>query len=67
MEVSGQLHAPTALLTGKEPMAPTGQEAGWTGSDAVVKRKPQPPPGIEPPTTQSTAQRHTTELFWELN
>jgi hypothetical protein len=30
MEVSGQLHAPAALLPGKEPSEPIGQEAGWT-------------------------------------
>jgi hypothetical protein len=28
MEVSGQLHAPDALLPGKEPPITTGQEAG---------------------------------------
>jgi hypothetical protein len=27
MEVSGQLHAPAALLTGKQPLVPTLQEA----------------------------------------
>jgi hypothetical protein len=30
MEVSGQLHAPTALSPGKEPPVPIGKEAGWT-------------------------------------
>jgi hypothetical protein len=29
MEVSGQLHAPVALSSGKEPLVPTGQEAEW--------------------------------------
>jgi hypothetical protein len=29
MEVSGQLHAPAALDTEKEPPVPTGYEAGW--------------------------------------
>jgi hypothetical protein len=29
LEVSGELHAPAALLPGKEPPAPIGQEAGW--------------------------------------
>jgi hypothetical protein len=29
MEVSGQLHAPAALLSGKEPLVPIGEEAGW--------------------------------------
>jgi hypothetical protein len=29
MEVSGQLHAPAALLVGKELLIPIVQEAGW--------------------------------------
>jgi hypothetical protein len=29
MEVSSQLHTPTALPPGKEPPVPIGQEAGW--------------------------------------
>jgi len=29
MEVSGQLHAPSALLPGKEPLVPIGYEAEW--------------------------------------
>jgi len=29
MEMSGQLHAPTVLTPGKEPLVPTGFEAGW--------------------------------------
>jgi hypothetical protein len=40
MEVSGQLHAPAALLPGKEPLVPIG---GWVGPravlDAVMERK----------------------------
>jgi hypothetical protein len=28
-KVSGHLHAPAALLPGKDPMIPIGQEAGW--------------------------------------
>jgi hypothetical protein len=27
--VSGQLHAPGVLPPGKEPLVPTGYEAGW--------------------------------------
>jgi len=42
MEVSGQLHAPAALLPGKEPPG-THWIGGWlglrAGLDAVVKRK----------------------------
>jgi hypothetical protein len=29
MVVSGQLHTPTALPPGKEPLVPIGEEAGW--------------------------------------
>jgi len=29
MEDSGQLHAPAALLRGKEPKVSIGEEAGW--------------------------------------
>jgi hypothetical protein len=29
MEVSGQFHVSAALLPGKEPLVPTGREAGW--------------------------------------
>jgi hypothetical protein len=29
MEVSGQLHAPAALLPGEEFQVPIGQKAGW--------------------------------------
>jgi hypothetical protein len=29
MDVSGQLHVPTVLPPGKEPLVPTGYEAGW--------------------------------------
>jgi hypothetical protein len=29
MQVSGQLHAPTSLPPGKEPLLPIGQEDGW--------------------------------------
>jgi hypothetical protein len=29
MEVSGQLHAPAALLQGEEPSVPIGYEARW--------------------------------------
>jgi len=29
MKVSGQLHVPAVLFTGKEPLVPIGQEVGW--------------------------------------
>jgi hypothetical protein len=40
METSGQLHAPDALLPGKEPPVPTGR--------VDEEEKSQPQPGIEP-------------------
>jgi len=42
MEVSGQLHAPSALPPGKDPPMHIGQEAVWdprTGLDAVATSK----------------------------
>jgi len=54
MEVSGQLHILANLPLGKQPVVPTGYEAGWAGPRAglkvVARRKiPSPPlPGIEP-------------------
>jgi len=29
MEVNSQIHAPATLLSGKEPLSPTEQEATW--------------------------------------
>jgi hypothetical protein len=40
MEVSGQLHAPAALPSGKEPLVPIGQEAGCTFHNVVEERNP---------------------------
>jgi hypothetical protein len=36
MKVSGQLHAPAALPPGKEPLIPTGWEAGWAPEPAWI-------------------------------
>jgi hypothetical protein len=57
MEVSGQLHTPAALNPGKEPLVPTGQEAGWS-----PEKNSQPLPALEPPIIQPVSQRYTTEL-----
>jgi hypothetical protein len=38
MEVSGQLHAPAALLPGKETLTPIGYEAGWTPEPYWTRR-----------------------------
>jgi hypothetical protein len=59
MEVNGQLHAPAALTTGKEPLVPIGWEAVL---DAVVKKKiPSPRQESNPRTSivQPVAQRCT--------
>jgi hypothetical protein len=53
MGVSGQRHAPTALLPpGKGPPVPIVQEAGWASEPVWTQRleekNPLPPPGIEP-------------------
>jgi hypothetical protein len=49
--VIGQLHAPAALLPGKEPQVPIGQEAGWPPEPAWTLQSTQksvPLPRIEP-------------------
>jgi hypothetical protein len=66
MEVSGQLHAPAALLPENEPLVPLDRRLGGpqsrTGrSDEEINS--QSLSGIEPPTIQPIAQRYTTELF----
>jgi hypothetical protein len=51
MEVSGQLHAPAALLSEKQPLVPIGYEARWAQSRSGrggEEKNSQPPPGIEP-------------------
>jgi hypothetical protein len=51
MEVSGQLHAPAALLPGKQPLVPIRKEAGWApepSGHGGEEKNSQPPPGIEP-------------------
>jgi hypothetical protein len=40
MEVSGQLHAPAALPSGKGPPVRIGEEAGCTFHNVVEKRNP---------------------------
>jgi hypothetical protein len=47
MEVSGQLHAPAALLPGKEPLVPIGGPQNRSGRGGEEKNS-QPTPGIEP-------------------
>jgi hypothetical protein len=39
MEVSGQLHDQAALPSGKEPLVPTGEEAGWVPEPVCTRLK----------------------------
>jgi hypothetical protein len=67
MEVSGQLHAPTALPLGKESPVPIQEEVGWIQEPVWMRwrRKkipthPPPPPGIEPPNLYPLDQWYST-------
>jgi hypothetical protein len=58
MEVSGQLHAPVALLPGKDPLVPIGKEAGWTPEQwSIVKSLV--PAGNQTLAVQPVARRYT--------
>jgi hypothetical protein len=51
MEVSGQLHAPAALLTGKSPRYPLDKKLGGPQSRSErgdEEKNSQSPPHIEP-------------------
>jgi hypothetical protein len=65
MEMSGQLHAPTALPPGKAPG--THWIGGWVGSradlDAMQKRKNLAPGGNGTPTVEPVAHRYTNCLI----
>jgi hypothetical protein len=65
MEVSGQLHAPAALLPGKEPCYPLDRRLGGPRNRCGRGGEQNnflPLPGLEPPIAQPVAQRYTTEL-----
>jgi hypothetical protein len=65
MDVCGQPHATATSPAGKEPLIPTGKEAGWAPKPVWTqwrKKKSLPLPGLEPPIIQPVAQRSTTEL-----
>jgi hypothetical protein len=66
MEVSGQLHASTALPPLEEPRYPFDRLQSWSGRGGEEKNS-QPLPGLEPPIIQPVAQRYTTELSRRLN
>jgi hypothetical protein len=65
VEVTGQLHDPAVLPSGKDALV-THWLGGWVGPraglDAVVKRKipSLPLPRLEPPIIQLVAERYTT-------
>jgi hypothetical protein len=63
MGVSGQYHAPSALLPpGKGPPVPIGQEAGWAPEPVwtqSLEENPLLPPGIEPRSPGRPARSQT--------
>jgi hypothetical protein len=66
MEVSGQLHAPAALLPEKQLLVPIAQEAGWAPELLWMQWWEEKFPAHARPRTpiiQTIAQRYTTELF----
>jgi hypothetical protein len=65
VEVSSQLHAPAALLTGKEPLVSLDRRLG--GPQRRSERGGEEKnshflPGLKSPIIQPVAQRYTTEL-----
>jgi len=54
MEVSGQLHAPAALPTGKESLVPTGYEAGWAPEPVWTRGWGKFPAGDSNPRSSSS-------------
>jgi hypothetical protein len=64
MEMSGQLHAPAALLPGKEPLVPLDRRLGGSQGrygHSGEEKNSKPLPGLEPPIIQLVAQSYTTE------
>jgi hypothetical protein len=65
MEVSGQLHASTALPQGKSPWYQLHMRLGGPQSRSELcgeEKNSQPLPGLEPLIPQPTAQSYTIEL-----
>jgi hypothetical protein len=60
MEMSGQLHTPDALPSGKEPLVPIGYKVG-SGCGGKEKNS-QPVPGLELPIIQPVDQPYITAL-----
>jgi hypothetical protein len=55
--VSGQILTLVSLPLGKEPLVPTGQEAGWKPAPVLTLFFPLPE--IEPPALQPIVRRST--------
>jgi hypothetical protein len=69
MEVSGQLHAPAALLQGRSPCYPLDRRLG--GPQSRSRRSGEqksfhPLSGLEPPIIQPVPKRYTAEICWLL-
>jgi len=47
MEVNGQLHDPAALPPGKEPLVPTGWEAGWAPEPVCTRWRAEKFPALD--------------------
>jgi hypothetical protein len=65
MEMSGQLHAPTALPPVKQPWYPFNRRLGGSQSrsgSSGEEKNSQPVAGLEPPIIQPVAQSYTAEL-----
>jgi hypothetical protein len=58
MQVSGQLHAPAAILPLYRRLGGPQSRYGCGGEE----KNSQPLPGLEPPIIQPVAQRYTAEL-----
>jgi hypothetical protein len=62
MEVSGQLHVPAALPTGKEPLIPTDRRLGGPQNQSRLggeEKEFHPLSGLESPIIQLVTQRYT--------
>jgi hypothetical protein len=63
MEVGCQLHAPAALVLGKEPLVPTGYETGLAVEPVKtlwIREKSVSFAGVRTPAVQPAAHRYTT-------
>jgi hypothetical protein len=64
--ITGQLHAPAALSTGKEPQVPVAQEGVWTPEPVLTLCRTEEyfaPAGNGTPDVQRTARRNTVQAI----